>query len=267
MAASGGRGAGDINQQVAELEAEVGRLKASIAASSKIKLFLGLLLVAFVAFVGWKVFDAYRTVTSKTYRDKLYELAQARLKHNEQMLQKEGKLLADRVNPMLQKAFTDQFKKDESKLVQAANAEVEPFKKELEKQARARVEEHYAGILAAARSDLEKEFPELKKDPAKFKKLETGLLASVHGMMEKEFAGPLNASYESVSKELEALPAAPSARPGEMSTAQQIIGHLLEFVALSLAKGNSLSVFDEAAAGADGKSPTKSAPKSDGKKG
>jgi len=266
-AQSAGRGAGDINQQVTELEAEVARLKASIAAGSKIKVLLGLCLVGFVGFVGWKVYDAYRTVTAPSYRDKVYALAQERFKKNEDMLKKEGQLLADRVNPILQKAFTEQFKKDEPKLVQAANAEVEPFKKEMQKQALARIQEHYAQIIVASRADLEKEFPELKKDSAKFKKFEDGLMSAVHTVLEKEFVGPYEAGIAAVNKEFEAFPAAPSARPGEMSVAQQIIGHLLEFVALSLAKGNSLAVFDERAAGADLKPATKSAPKSDGKKG
>lgn len=224
-----------LAREIEVLRTRTGALNAAIAQSKQIRQLLLVGLALMIAVVTWRFYALAGEFRSRENMDRLVTIAQERLAAKHDLFIKEGEKLVDEVSPVVTAAFYEQSKKDLPHFTAAIDRERKEMLDTLPAHLTERVDGHHRKLADKHKEILADEFPAMRDETVR-NRLMANTVAALNRMAQryyvKEFESELRGMYET----WDAFPIAETPAPGELPLEDQIVGELMDLVALKLAR-------------------------------
>jgi hypothetical protein len=217
-----------VDVSAEQLEAvlrETAALTAAFKRAQRIRLISFLVLVLFVAGLGWVVVAKARAFASEKNLQKIADIAGKHLEQNQEKYLKQLQMLVDRISPPITKAFYARAKKDAPQFLKTIERERQPFLDNLEGKFRDSLTRRYDKLQPRYENILKQEFPQFK-DPKQQKRMQAHLQLAVHKLLDKYYVNDLRREMEKLYLTWDNFPPA-DVRKGEPPLEDQFLESLM----------------------------------------
>jgi hypothetical protein len=225
--------------QTPEVDAVLREASALTSALSRARVVRRLLLLAvviFVAALGYAIYNEANHFMSPKYRDDLMNVAQERLKANQDKYMHHVQDLYEKNYPIITEAFYTQAKQDMPKFLQEIEKERGTLSDRLQAELQKRLDKHYETLVAKHQKTIEQELPGAKDEKMR-EKMTKNLTLAVQKVSKKYYVDELHAQIETLFKTWDKFPPAEDPKPGEPSIDDQLLPALLDVLKDMLAHG------------------------------
>lgn len=227
-----------LTRQVEEAYHETEALSRALARARSIRRTLGLLMLLLVVAIIVVFYQLGRQFTEQQFQDKLLSHAQDRLRQNSDKYLKEVQLVYDGVGPVLNDAFSTQFKKDMPTYFERMEKERDELAHSLTTKLERKLEDHYQKLLEKQDATLRKEFPTIENTELHEKMIKNIDLA-MQKLIKKYYAEEMEAQFRQLFANWDQFPPAPAPKPGDPSIEDQFIAELLDMLRYRLSHSPS----------------------------
>jgi hypothetical protein len=189
--------------------------------------------LAFVLLAGWGFYSLANTVRSQAYQDQLIAQLQQTIQDNQATFSREAQLLSDGIVPVVQQAVSAQAKKDAPLFMQALEQERVVLVAELPEKLLERVEERYHELLRENEQILVEELP-AAQDPKVRERMMANTYIALDQLVKKYYADEYTRLLQSMSDTWNDFPAAPPPAKDDPPLDQQLVGQLMELLAVKM---------------------------------
>lgn len=180
----------------------------------RVRFFLFLAVIAFVAVIGYLVVNRANALTNKKYLEKVGDVAMKRFDKDFQKYQKHLNDLISKIRPPITEAFSAQAKKDMPRLIQALEKERDPFLNALQAGFTERLEERFKQMQPTYDRLLKEEFP-ASKDKVLHDRVVANVNIAVNNILKEYYVKELEREVKALVTAWETFPPAKKPRKGE----------------------------------------------------
>jgi len=187
--------------------------QALAAAMDRAKMTRRVLLLGFLAFVVISSISYYRLyahVTGKQFMDELQSAASKHMDANSDKYVREVQRVAEKVGPVVRKAFVDRAEKDMPSYMKGIQREADIFVTNLQNDLPKKFDEYFKRSMEMNKAILEKDFP-AAQDPEVQRKLVANLQVAMEGVVKKYYLPELEVTMQELLNTWRSIPAAPPA--------------------------------------------------------
>jgi hypothetical protein len=217
-----------VDVSAEQLEAvlrQTNALSAAFKRAQQVRLIAFLVLVLFVAGLGWVVVAKAKAFASEKNLEKIADIAGKHLEKNQDKYLKQMQILVDKVSPPISKAFYAQAKKDSPQLFNTIEKERQPFLDDLEGKFRGHLVRRYDHLQPRYENILKQEFPQFK-DPKQQKRMQAHFQRAVQKLLDKYYVDDLRKEMEKLFVTWDNFPAA-DIKKGEPPVEDQFLESLM----------------------------------------
>lgn len=218
-----------LSPRIEAVERELREVHAGLAAGRRTRLFVLLLVIAFVIAITLMFYSLYARVTSEQFVQDLSTAAQAHLEANKNIYTHEVQTLLDNAKPVLRTAFEAQMEKDMPRFSAAVGTERQVLVDNLRPELEELVKAQYDETLTSFRQTLADQFPEAK-DPVVQNRIKDNLDAALTGLVDRYYVNQFQTQMQALSDTWEKFPVADAPGPEDAPLTDQLIGLLLEIM-------------------------------------
>ena len=238
---SGSSGASEMEQLASRLDELQRRSDALTAALERSRRTRRLIMVAFLAFVliaGWRFYALANTLRSKEYQDRLTVALRKSVEANQDTFSKEAQRLVDGITPVVSTAFTEQSKKDLPLFMQVIDKERQTLMDGLPKRMSEHVEKHHHEMLRRHEKLIQTEFPTVQNAEVRDRMMGNACIA-LDRLVKKYYVDEFQKEFQKMSSSWNDFPPADMPAAGDPPLEEQLMGELMDLVAVKMAHHRS----------------------------
>jgi len=224
-----------VDASAEQLEAvlrETSALTAAFKRAQQVRLISFLVLVLFVAGLGWFVIAKAKAFASEKNLERVADTAGKHLEKNQDKYLKQLQMLVDKVSPPITQALYAQAKKDAPQFLKTIERERQPFLDNLGEKFRDRLSRRYENLQPRYESILKKEFPQFQ-DPKQQQRMQAHFQLAVSKLLDKYYVDDLRKEMEKLYLTWDNFPAA-NVKKGEPPVEEQFVESLMVLLSYRL---------------------------------
>ncbi len=229
-----------LSARVDELSRQALALSDALERSKKSRRIIMVAFLAFVILAGWRFYALAITITSPDYQARLLAELQKSVSANQDIFSREAEKFVEAVTPVVTKAVSDQTSKDMPLFMKIVDDERKHLLENLPKTLTDKVEKQHHFLLMKHQKLVEDQFPSAKDPKVRDRMMENACVA-LDRLVQKYYVEELTKELKAMSTFWDDFPPAATAEKGEAELDQQLIGELMELVALKLSRNKSLA--------------------------
>ena len=235
---TGSSGSTELQQLVSRLDELQRRHDAFSAALDRARRTRRLIMIAFLAFVviaGWRFYALANTIRSGDYQDRLINELGKAVTANQNDFAREAEKLVKDITPVVSQALSEQSKKDLPLFMQVIDEERQTVMTGLPKRLSDRVEKHHRELLRRHEKLIQTEFPAVQDSEVRDRMMGNVCLA-LDRLVKKYYVDEYKKEFQRMSDAWDAFPRAEVPGVGDPGLDEQLMGELMDLVAVKLAR-------------------------------
>ena len=224
-----------VDASAEQLEAvirETSALAAAFKRAQQVRLISFLVLVPFVAGLGWFVIAKAKAFASDKNLERVADIAGKHLEKNQEKYLRQLQILVDKVSPPISQALYAQAKKDAPQFLNTIERERQPFLDNLEEKFRDRLSRRYEHLQPRYERILKQEFPQFR-DPKQQQRMQAHFQLAVRKLLDKYYVDDLRREMEKLYLTWDNFPAA-DVKKGEPPIEDQFVESLMVLLSYRL---------------------------------
>jgi hypothetical protein len=227
--------AGDIDSKILALQGQVDALAIALSAGKQTRLLMFLAFLAFALISGWGFFSLASRIQSEAYKQQLLATLQQEIERNHDELAKETELLVESLSPVVTTAITEQSKKDAPLFMQAFDAEKSKLINELPEKLMAKVDARHHDLVRQHEKLIFEELP-AAQDPKVRDRMMANVCTALDTLVKKYYADEFKRHFTGMSETWNSFPVADAPSKDDAPLNEQLMGELMDLVAVKLAR-------------------------------
>jgi multidrug efflux pump subunit AcrB len=227
--------AGDVDAKADALQQQIDALVASLAANKRTRQLIFLAFLAFVGISVWSFFSLAKHVQSEEYKQQLLASLQKEVEANQAEFSRETQLLVEALSPVITTAVTTQSEKDAPLFMQAFDVQRTQLTTELPEKMVALVEKHHEELVRKHEALFISELP-AAQDPKIRDRMMENVVVALDKLVKKYYADEFKRNFNSMSQTWNDFPPAAMPEKGDFPISEQLMGELMDLVAVKLAR-------------------------------
>lgn len=227
-----------LSSRLDTLEREARDLRAAFAAGRGIRVFLLLLVIAFVGGFSYLFYKMGLDFQSKQNLDKILAEVTAKSPDITGDLEREMRKIMTNAGPKVRDAFWNQMQKDADSYLAAIERERDPLLENVQRDLNVSLNSHYDQILAQHGEVLKEEFKSEIKDDKDYVAMMDNFKLALHQMVKDHYVDRMKGQFVQLYKSWDTFPPAEAPKPGDPTEGSQIVGHLMEFFKEAIVKND-----------------------------
>ncbi len=227
--------AGDIDAKADALQRQVDALVAALAASKRTRLLIFLAFLAFVGISVWSFMSLAKRIQSEEYKQQLLASIQKEVEANQDELSRETQQLVDSLSPVVTAAITNQSEKDAPLFMQALDVQRTKLVNDLPEKLVEQVQKHHEEMIRKHEAMFIEELPSAQ-DPKIRDRMMENVVVALDKLVKKYYSEKFKAHFASMSETWNGFPPADVPAKGDSPVSDQLMGELMDLVAVKLAR-------------------------------
>lgn len=227
--------AGDVDAKADALQQQIDALVASLAANKRTRQLIFLAFLAFVGISVWSFLSLAKHVQSEEYKQQLLASLQKQVEANQAEFSKETQLLVESLSPVITTAVTEQSEKDAPLFMQAFDIQRTRLSTELPEKMVELVEKHHEELVRKHEALFIAELP-AAQDPKVRDRMMENVVVALDKLVKKYYADEFKRHFTSMSETWNGFPPADLPAKDDHPVSEQLIGELMDLVAVKLAR-------------------------------
>ena len=224
-----------LDSKVDELQKQVDALVSALAAGKRTRQLMFLAFLTFALVSGWGFYSLASRIQSEPYKQQLMASLQKEVEQNQDEFSRETQMLVESLSPVVTTAITEQSKKDAPLFMQAFDVQRAKLVDEMPDKMVQLVQKRHEELIRQHEKLFLEELP-AAQDPKVRDRMMANVVTAIDSLVKKYYADEFKRHFLGMSESWDAFPAASLPEKGDAALNEQLMGHLMDLVAVKLAR-------------------------------
>lgn len=225
-----------LRSQLNELQSRTEGLATALEHSRSARRLVMIAFLVFVLIAGWKFYSLGNMIRTENYQARLLSEVQKSVEANEKNFSREAQKLVDGATPVVQTAFSKQTEKDMPIFMQIIDKERAKVIDNLGQRMSEKIENHHHELLRRHDKLFQAEFPTVN-DPKVRERMMSNACVALDRLVKKYYVDEFQKELKAMDKAWQDFPPAEKPNAGEPPLDSQLVGELMELLAIKFSRG------------------------------